>query len=89
MEEVPAFGKEEVDGTPRYHYPSGMYIMCNTMPSKQVKAYPELKSKRPLYGSVTFDRDSLDPKQEKKLYFVLDESGIKKPAAVEKETEKG
>jgi hypothetical protein len=89
MEEVPAFGKEEVDGKPRYYYPSGTYMMCNTVPSKEVKAYPELKSKRPLYGSVTFDRDGLDPKGRRTFHFVLDESGVKKPAAVEKETEKG
>jgi hypothetical protein len=64
-------------------------MMCDTMPRKEVKAYPELKSKRPLYGSVTFDRDSLDPKGRKTFYFVLDESGVKKPAAAEKETDKG
>ena len=59
------------------------------MPNKQVKTYPKLKSKRPLYGSVTFDADFLNPKVGKTFHFVLDESGDKAPAAKEKSEKAG
>lgn len=84
MEEVTAFGKEEVNGKTRYIYPGGSFTSCNTAPNKLVKAYPKFKSKRPLYGSVTFDSDFLNPRAGKTFYFVLDESGEKAPAAKEK-----
>jgi hypothetical protein len=87
MTEVPAFGKEEVDGKTRYNYPSGAFTMCSPAPNKEVKAYPELKSKRPLYGAVMFDAGSSNVKARKVFCFVLDESGEKKPEAAEKKTD--
>jgi hypothetical protein len=86
MEEVPAFGKEEVDGKTRFYYPFGTMAMCSTEPNKEVK-YPELKSKRPLYGAVSFDASPRDAKSGKTFYFVLDESGEKKADEAEKKSE--
>jgi len=81
MEEVPAFGKEQIGGSTRIRYPRGVGVRCTLEPSKEVKAYPELKSKRPLYGSVTLDGNPYDPSAGVKYHFVLDESGIaEKPA---------
>jgi len=62
----------------------GQAAVCKTEPDKEVKAYPKLRSKRPLYGSVTFDASRTDPKAGIKFHFVLDESGeapAEKPAA--------
>ena len=75
MEEVQAFGKGEMGGGPRLRFPSGQFARCSTTPNKEVKAYPALKSKQPLYGSVTFDSNFFDPKAGTTYYFVLDESG--------------
>ena len=46
----------------------------------EVKAYPELKSKKPLYGVIKFDHDYLDPKSGVEYHFVIDESGGTAPA---------
>jgi hypothetical protein len=86
LEEVPAFGQEEVGGNTRFSYPMGTLAGCSTIPSKEVKAYPELKSKQPLYGAITLDAGS-DAKARKVFHFVLDESGEKKPEAAEQQVE--
>ena len=88
MEEVSAFAKEEVDGATRYSYPGGSYTSCNTVPNKQVKAYPKLKSKHPQYGTVTFDGAFPGAKAGKTYHFVLDESGEKAPDADKEKSEK-
>ncbi len=59
----------------------GQAALCKTEPDKEVKAYPKLRSNRPLYGSVTFDASRTDPKAGMKFHFVLAESG---EAAAEK-----
>jgi hypothetical protein len=51
----------------------GQYAECGTTPFKEVKAYPKLKSKHPLYGKVKFDPDPANRKGVE-FYFVLDES---------------
>ena len=56
-------------------------VQCTTEPFKEVKAYPKLNSKHPLYGKLQFARTP--GKEEAPIYFVLDESG-EQPAAVEK-----
>jgi len=76
LKEVPAFGKDEVGGRTRILYPSGPGVRCTLEPNKEVKAYPTLKSKRPLYGSITLDGNPYDPSAGVKYYFVLDESGL-------------
>jgi len=88
MEEAPAkdLEKERMGGEIR-RYSRGQIGRCSSAPSKDVKAYPTLKSKRPLYGSVTFDANPNDPKSGITFQFVLDESGeATKPAEDEKST---
>ena len=88
MKEVSAFDKVEVEGVTRTRYPYGPTARCGPEPSKEVKAYPTLKSKRPLYGSITFQSNYFDPSQGKTFYFVLDESGeAQKPVEGEKAAE--
>lgn len=66
---------------PKDHLTIGSFVICSTEPDKEVKAYPKLKSKKPLYGTLIFNIDisSAGPGGTK-VRFVLDESG-KKPAA--------
>ncbi len=65
----------------------GQSAECKTEPDPEVKAYPKLKSKRPLYGEVTFDASRTDPKAGMKFHFVLDASEeVPAPAAA---SEKG
>ena len=67
----------------------GAYAQVATEPFKEVKAYPKLKSKQPLYGKLQFDRSLANP-EGIAIYFVLDESGETPPAAkpAEKKPEK-
>ena len=58
---------------------------CSTEPFKEVKAYPKLNSKRPLYGKLQFSC-ATPGKEEAPIYFVLDESG-ESPAVEEKKDE--
>lgn len=46
-----------------------------TSPFKEVKAYPRLKSSRPLYGGVNFGKGRIEPGKGSPYYFVVDESG--------------
>lgn len=75
MEEATAFGKDDVSGMVHYRYPRGQLATCGTTPNRDVKAYPKLKSKRPLYGSITFDSFTYDPRPGITYHFVLDQSG--------------
>lgn len=62
---------------------------CTTEPAKEVKAYPKLNSKRPLYGTINLPGDPGKPDNVMKFYFVLDESGTtEKPAEQEGEEAK-
>jgi len=83
LEEVPAFGKEEAAGRVQFRTPRGQSAQCVPTASSEVKAYPALKSKRPLYGSVKFEGDPSDPAIGTTFHFVLDEAGEaeKKPDA--------
>ena len=72
MREVSAF-EESADAW--YRLLRGQLVQCKTEPDKEVKVYPKLKSKRPLYGEVVLDRSLTDPKAGLKFHFVLDESG--------------
>jgi hypothetical protein len=68
------------DGEVGQTFLRGEYAQCSTTPFKEVKAYPKLKSKQPLYGKLQFDR-SLTNREGTAIYFVLDESGETPPAA--------
>jgi hypothetical protein len=58
----------------------GQAASCSKEPSKEVKAYPKLKSKSPWYGSVKFG-NVLDPAKAVEYFFVVDESGETPPEA--------
>jgi hypothetical protein len=89
LEEAPAFGKEQTPGQVRY--PQGQYASCRIVPDPRVKAYPKLNSKRPLYGTVTFDADYYQAKAEVTYHFVVDESAEpeKKPEPAKTEKKPG
>ncbi len=57
----------------------GQRAECVAEPDTQVKVYPKLRSKRPLYGKVKFGVDWTNPKAGTEYRFVIDESG-EKPA---------
>jgi len=61
----------------------------SSQPDKDVKAYPKLRSKQPLYGSVSLGQDRRQPSKGKAYHFVLDESGAaEKPKAVKPDESK-
>jgi hypothetical protein len=62
-----------------------MNVQCSTEPFEEVKAYPKLNSKRPLYGKLQLPRTAA--KEEAPIYFVLDQSG-EQPAVEKKKEEK-
>ena len=80
LRELSAFDKSDIQS----RLTRGEYAECTTEPDKAVKAYPKLKSKRPLYGKLLFDRDFSRGKSIE-YHFVLDESG--EPPAAEKKSE--
>jgi hypothetical protein len=83
MREVSAFGKNDI--APGEVIARGTYAECSDEPDKQVKAYPKLTSKHPLYGKLTFDRDFFTASGVE-FHFVLDESG--EAPTVEEESQK-
>ena len=80
MQEVSVFGQS--DSRLFSRLVRGQSARCETEPDEEVKAYPKLKSNRPFYGTVTFDRDYYEPSSGREFHFVIDESG-EKPAAAE------
>ena len=88
MREVSAFDK--IDVRPGHYLLRGQYAQCSTEPDKEVKAYPKLKSKHPLYGKVKFFLNSPNPVDRKgvEFHFVLDESGEGPPAVEQSAKEK-
>ena len=85
LREISAFDKS--DQASGYMLTRGEYAECKAEPFKEVKAYPPLKSKHPLYGTVKFGNDPLTPgKRNLEYHFVLDESG--EEPKVEKKAEK-
>jgi hypothetical protein len=85
MREVSAFDKS--DGNGGGSLTRGQYAECSTEPDKGVKAYPKLKSQRPLYGKLLFDRN-LSSGKASEFHFVLDESGEAPPSAEKGEEKK-
>jgi hypothetical protein len=89
MREVSVFeelAKEDADDF-GYRYLGREVALCDNEPNEQVKAYPKLRSKNPLYGSVTFARSYVDPTVGLEFHFVLDKSGeSKSPDAEKKQT---
>ena len=78
MKEVSLYdGKDSTPISPSALY-GGQSAALSTKPAKEVKAYPKLNSKQPLYGSIIFIRDPKKRGAAVRYYFVLDESA---PAA--------
>lgn len=75
MREVSVF-----ESTRSRHLVRGQSARCETEPNEDVRAYPKLKSKRPLYGVVKFARDYMKPDTGVEYHFVIDESGGTQPA---------
>ena len=48
---------------------------CKEEPYEEVKAYPKLLSKKPIYGLIRLAADPYDPESGTPFYFVADESG--------------
>jgi hypothetical protein len=85
LKEISVF--ERSDQESRYSLGRGQYVGCEAKPFKEVKKYPPLKSKRPLYGVLKCGFNPLNSTAAKmEFYFVLDESG-EEPKA-EKKAEK-
>ena len=56
MKEVSLFDEKDAAITPQSLF-GGLNTSLSPLPAKEVKAYPKLNSKQPLYGSVTFNRN--------------------------------
>ena len=81
MKEVSLFDEKDAAVTPQSLF-GGLNTSLGPQPAKEVKAYPKLNSKQPLYGSVTFSRNPRKRGSTIKFYFVLDESSpAEKPKA--------
>lgn len=74
LKEVSVFEKKQDKGSIAQMPLRGEHGSCSTVPDKEVKTYPKLKSKRPLYGTVTFGRSFLESKATVEYHYVLDES---------------
>ena len=51
------------------------FLEDSTIPKKEVKKYPEIKAKKPLYGAVKFDYYDLKPESGVEYQFVIDATG--------------
>ena len=94
MEQVSLLKETENQAALNLLFSSMHSVALSDKPAAEVKAYPKLKSKRPLYGTLVLDVTPGKPGSGTKYYFVLDESAppakpAEKPAAKpEKKTEK-
>jgi len=71
MEKISLLGGEPGSATVS---PGGRYLPLGYTPFNEVKKYPELKSDRPLYGSVSFGQIPTDANSGIRFYFVIDAS---------------
>ncbi|MHC4402780.1 MAG: hypothetical protein ACYTG0_24215, partial [Planctomycetota bacterium] len=67
------------DQPPPWELTQGHAARSADGPAEEVKAYPKLVSKRPLYGTLTFSRSQIYPYSQATYHFVLDESGKTPP----------
>ena len=75
MKEVSLYDQKERAEVSEFPIFGGQIASLRTQPANEVKAYPKLKSKQPLYGSIVFHGSPGKPGSARKFYFVLDESG--------------
>ncbi|MBN1590679.1 MAG: hypothetical protein JW888_14290 [Pirellulales bacterium] len=62
------------DSREGHEFRIGQRESCSHEPDKTVKTYPKLKSDKPWYGSVRFDRKAHEPNSGRLFHFVVDES---------------
>ena len=74
MKEISLYDEKERMAIPKYAMYGGVNAMLTTKPFTEVKAYPKLNSKQPLYGAIALDRNPRKPGSATKFYFVFDES---------------
>jgi hypothetical protein len=79
LQEVSAFKYDRQQNPNAFYLLRGQAAQLSTEPDKQIKTYPQLRSKRPYYGKVTLGQTGEEPKSGVEYHFVLDESG-EKPA---------
>jgi hypothetical protein len=72
MKQVSLYDQKESENISPYAIFNGLNAMLGAEPAKEVKAYPKLNSKQPLYGSIVFNNQK--PGSPTKFYFVIDES---------------
>lgn len=75
MKEVSLYDQKERAAISEYPIFGGQIASLRLQPAKEVKAYPKLNSKQPLYGAIVFDDDPKKQGRAAKFDFVLDESG--------------
>ena len=75
MAELPVFGKASSGAADRKaETVFGGFAQCAAEPDKTAKAYPKLRSTRPQYGSLRFNRLTYNDGQGPAYRFVVDES---------------
>jgi hypothetical protein len=74
MKEISLFDQKATAGIPQRPASGGQSTSLGDEPAKEVKAYPKLNSKHPLYGSIVFNRGARSSVPLTKFHFVLDES---------------
>jgi hypothetical protein len=75
MKEVSLYSQKERAAISEFPIFSGQIASLRTEPPKEVRVYPKLNSKQPLYGSIVFDRSPGKPDRATRFCFVLDQSG--------------
>ena len=73
LKQVSPFSEVEQDRSLRLE--RGITIGCTTTRERSLKRFPQLKSKKPLYGTAHFGARPEDPSQMVVLGLLLDESG--------------
>lgn len=94
MEEISLFDQAQDTNVGNMPMIRGITAALTTRPAKEVKAYPKLNSKQPLYGCAILNQDPEKPGKENsnkatKYYFVLDQSPQAVEAAKPKEKKAG
>jgi hypothetical protein len=85
MVEVSLFDEKARGAVSQVPMYGGQSVPLSAEPSKDVKAYPKLNSKRPLYGAIVLKPDPEKPGAGTKFYFVLDESAVTEKSGEETE----
>lgn len=74
MREASIFDKTNSIARIFHHFTGGQFVRCSTEPDPHVRAYPNLKSSKPLYGKVRFGGILEKPDTGVEYQFVVDAS---------------